>query len=99
MCDVIADEAFATSRQLSSTPLLSALDEPALAALEAELDSLSLPGGRILFREGEVGDALYIVTAGSLGVAVRGDGGHDVSVARVVPLSTQPMLPTGGTRR
>jgi NTE family protein len=83
MCDVIADETGAATRQLLSVPLLSALDASALAAFEAELDSLSLPGGEILFREGEVGDALYIVTAGSLGVAVRGDGGHDVLVARV----------------
>ncbi|MGB7835506.1 MAG: cyclic nucleotide-binding domain-containing protein, partial [Xanthobacteraceae bacterium] len=83
MCDVIADKTGAATRQLSSVPLLSALDESALSAFEAQLDSLSLPGGGILFREGEVGDALYIVTAGSLGVAVRGDGGHDVLVARV----------------
>ena len=82
MCDVIADEASAAS-QLSSVPFLSALDESALAAFEAELDSVSLPGGGILFREGEVGYALYIVTAGSLGVAVRGDGGHDRLVVRV----------------
>jgi NTE family protein len=83
MCDVIADKASAASRQLSSVPLLSALDESALSAFKAELDSLSLPGGGILFREGEVGTALYIVTAGSLGVAVRGEDGHDALVARV----------------
>ena len=78
MCDVIA-----ATRQLSSVPLLSALDESALSAFEAQLDSLSLPGGGILFREGEVGTALYIVAAGSLGVAVRGEDGRDVLVARV----------------
>jgi len=83
MCDVIADEAGAATRQLSSVSLLSALDEPALSAFEAELDSLSLPGGGILFREGEAGTALYIVTAGSLGVAVRREDGHDALVARV----------------
>jgi NTE family protein len=83
MCEVITDEAGAARRQLSSVPLLSALDESALSAFEAELDSLSLPGGGILFREGEVGTALYIVTAGSLGVLVRGEDGHDVLVARV----------------
>jgi hypothetical protein len=54
MCDVIADEASAATRRLSSAPLLSALDESALSAFEAELDSLNLPGGAILFREGEV---------------------------------------------
>jgi NTE family protein len=83
MCDVIADEASAATRRLSSAPLLSALDESALSAFEAELDSLNLPGGAILFREGEVATALYIVTAGSLGVAVRGEDGRDALVARV----------------
>jgi NTE family protein len=83
MCDVIADKTGAATRQLSSVPLLSALDESALSAFEAQLDSLSLPGGGILFREGEVGTALYIVAAGSLGVAVRGEDGRDVLVARV----------------
>jgi NTE family protein len=63
-------------------PLLSALDEPSLAALQAELEWLSLPGGAILFREDQVADALYVVVAGCLGVTVRGKDGHDVLLAR-----------------
>ncbi|HEY4820115.1 MAG TPA: patatin-like phospholipase family protein [Xanthobacteraceae bacterium] len=63
-------------------PLLSALDEPSLAALQAELEWLSLPGGAILFREDQIADALYVVVAGCLGVTVRGKDGHDVLLAR-----------------
>lgn len=35
MCDVIADKTGAPTRQLSSVPLMSALDESALSAFEA----------------------------------------------------------------
>jgi NTE family protein len=82
MNDRAAVEATALRVRLSCVPLLNALDESALAALEAELEWLSVPGGSTLFREDEVADALYIVTAGCLGVTVRGSDGHDVLVAR-----------------
>jgi NTE family protein len=68
--------------RLSGVPLFSELDAPSLAALEAELDRLELPGGTTLFREGEVADALYVVLAGSLGVTIRDDKGDAVVIAR-----------------
>jgi len=74
-------EAAALRRRLSGVPLLSALDESSLGALETELEWLSLPGGCTLFREEEVADALYVVIAGCLGVTVRSGDGHDVLVA------------------
>ena len=77
MTDGVAFEAGSLRGRLSSLPLLSALDEPSLAALQAELEWLSLPGGAILFREDQIADALYVVVAGCLGVTVRGKDGHD----------------------
>ena len=68
--------------RLSSLPLLSALDGPSLAALEAELEWLSLPGGATLFSEDQIADALYVVIAGSLSVTVRGKEGQDLLVGR-----------------
>ncbi len=82
MTDSVAFEAGSLRGRLSSLPLLSALDEPSLAALQAELEWLSLPGGAILFREDQIADALYVVVAGCLGVTVRGKEGHDVLLAR-----------------
>ncbi len=82
MTDSVAFEAGSLRGRLSSLPLLSALDEPSLAALQAELEWLSLPGGAILFREDQIADALYVVVAGCLGVTVRGKDGHDVLLAR-----------------
>jgi NTE family protein len=68
--------------RLSGVPLFSELDAPSLAALEAELDRLELPGGTTLFREGAVADALYVVRAGSLGVTIRDGKGDAVVIAR-----------------
>ena len=65
---------------LGRLPFFSALDGPALGALAAELEWLSLPGGRTLFREGEAGDALYFITAGCLRVTVRGENGKETMV-------------------
>src|ERR1700686_4104342 len=73
----------AVGRPLSSVPLLSALDEPSLAALDAELKWVRVPGGQILFRENDVADALYVVMSGCLGVSVSDGHGRDTLVSRI----------------
>jgi Cyclic nucleotide-binding domain len=83
MCSSIAIPARATTRQLSALPLLDALDDASLVALEREFKELVLPGGRTLFSENEVADALYVVLAGSLGVMARGTDGRDMLIARI----------------
>src|ERR1700692_3046624 len=82
MKDSVAWEAGSLRGRLSSVPLLSALDGPSLAALQAELEWLSLPGGATLFSEDQIADALYVVIAGCLGVTVRGKDGRHVLVGR-----------------
>jgi NTE family protein len=76
-------EVHAAPGRLSGVPLFGALDPSSLAALDAELDRLVLPGGATLFREGEDADALYVVLAGCLGVTIRTGRGDAVLVARV----------------
>src|ERR1700686_1493162 len=76
-------EEIAIGRPLSSVPLLSALDEPSLAALDAELKWVRVPGGQILFRENDVADALYVVISGCLGVSVSDGHGGDALVSRI----------------
>jgi NTE family protein len=76
-------EPAAASGRLAGLPLFGALDAPSLAALEAELDRVALPGGATLFREGEGADALYVVLAGCLGVTIRDGNGSDLLIARV----------------
>jgi NTE family protein len=74
----------AVGRRLSSVPLLRALDESTLAALDAELEWVRVPGGQTLFRENDVADALYVVMSGCLGVSVSDGQGRDTLVSRIV---------------
>ena len=77
------DIGLAKGGELSSLALLRTLDPISLAALEAELVRICVPGGETLFRENDFADALYIVIAGSLAVTVRNSNGRDMLVARI----------------
>jgi NTE family protein len=78
----------------------SALGELSLAALDAELKWMFIPGGQILFRENEVADSLYVVLTGCLGVIVRDNNGRDVLIARIAAGETvgEMGLLDGGVR-
>ncbi len=52
--------------------LFGAFDAQALDELQSKLSWLDLPAGSVLFREGDPGDALFIVLAGRLRVATLG---------------------------
>jgi hypothetical protein len=73
----------AEGRELSSLALLRKSDEISLAAQEAEVVRICVPGGEILFRENDLADALYIVIAGCLAVTVRSSNGRNMMVARI----------------
>src|SRR5580693_1828495 len=90
----------AVGKRLSSVALLSSLDEPTLAALDAELKWVRVPGGQILFRENDVADALYVVMSGCLGVSVSDGHGGDAVVSRIVAGETvgEMGLLDGGVR-
>jgi CRP-like cAMP-binding protein len=51
---------------LRSTPLFAALDDEASAALRSSMRDFRLSRGEVLFREGDPGDALYLVTEGKI---------------------------------
>ena len=78
----------------------SALGELSLAALDAELKWMFIPGGQILFRENEVAGSLYVVLTGCLGVIVRDDNGRDILIARIAAGETvgEMGLLDGGVR-
>ena len=59
------------------------MDEPAGLSLHLfrhETDTRDLPSGKVLFREGDTGDAMYVVLSGELEISIRGR-----SVERVGP--------------
>ena len=51
---------------LRQAPLFSALDDEAATALRASMGETKLRRGEVLFREGDSGDKLYIVTEGKV---------------------------------
>ena len=55
--------------------LFAGLDEALRHAVEAEVEWLGLPGGRVLFEAGEPGEAMFLVLSGTLGVV--GAAGED----------------------
>ncbi len=69
MDEVPGEEPVSFHIPLPSPCLLDGIDTATLAALAGELDYFSLPGGAILFEEGDPGaNELYLLLSGSLGV-------------------------------
>lgn len=59
---------------LADSALFGGLDPEALDAVVAGVERATLQGGEVLFRQGEAGDALYVVLGGRLRVELeRGD--------------------------
>ncbi|HEY8380652.1 MAG TPA: patatin-like phospholipase family protein [Microvirga sp.] len=69
-------------------PLWAGLDPAARRELQAHLEPVSLPGGEVLFREGDPADALYMLVSGSLGISVRDGKGGERRIARSRPPET-----------
>jgi anion transporter len=70
---------------LAQAKLFAGLDRVTLAKLAARLESVSVPGGAEVFRQGEPADAFYLVARGSLGAFVRSEsdpGGRRVNTLR-----------------
>ncbi|MDA0994836.1 MAG: patatin-like phospholipase family protein [Proteobacteria bacterium] len=85
---------------LASLPLFEDLEPGALVAVAEELEWFCLPGGTILFKQGDEADSLYAVTSGSLG-AFRNDGdGKTTLIGRIQRGETlgEGALLSGGVR-
>jgi NTE family protein len=97
----IADAANGTAAfnrpRLAELPPLSMLAPSRLQILEEELSWLSLPGGQVLFHEGEPTESLYLLTTGVLGVivATAEQGRHFVAEIRAGETVGEMSLITG----
>lgn len=60
---------------LAGVDLFADIERVTLAKLAAHLQSVPLESGQVLFREGDPGDAFYLVAKGSVGVYVAGRDG------------------------
>jgi NTE family protein len=75
----------AVRAQFSGLPLLNALDDETLRAIESEVEWFAIPGGWELFHQGDPGDGLYIVKSGCLGVMIEGPDGQKVLATQIHP--------------
>lgn len=56
---------------LPDIPFLAGLDPAAAFAIRQRMVPVAVPGGRVLFEEGEEGDALYTLVTGCVGISTR----------------------------
>lgn len=63
------------ARLLRQVDLFSSLDRVTLAKIAAHLQPLFYKTGSVIFRQGEVGNAFYLVATGSVGVYTLDDSG------------------------
>ncbi|SFL80649.1 patatin-like phospholipase family protein [Methylobacterium pseudosasicola] len=66
-------------------PFLTGLDAAAAEAVRARMIAMAVPGGRILFEQGDAGDALYTLVSGAVGVSTRDHHGIQSRIARLRP--------------
>jgi CRP-like cAMP-binding protein len=73
-------EAPAYTPGLKASPLFQGMSEDELLTLIRELKLLSFDPGDVILTEGEVGQSLFVLTAGSVRVFVRSPSGRNVAV-------------------
>ncbi|MBA3533447.1 MAG: cyclic nucleotide-binding domain-containing protein, partial [Ardenticatenales bacterium] len=70
---------------LISKELFQVFDEAALRDLEHELEWVEVTEGEALFHQGEIGDSMYVLVRGRLGVTVRHSDGNSQIVDTLKP--------------
>jgi CRP-like cAMP-binding protein len=70
-------------KALAATPLFAGLEADTLQALVENLELMQLDRGEHLFREGDPGDALYVIVEGE--VSVQAEGPPRVEMSRLGP--------------
>jgi nitric-oxide synthase len=89
-------------RRLAAVPLFAPLEPAELERLAAQAQPVSARAGEVLVREGEPGDRMYVIDAGSVQVYAGGFDGGDVVLARLEAgqwFGEQALLPWGSAHR
>lgn len=76
-------DAPATPDLLAVSPLFRELEPAAVRELALEIVPVRLGGGETLMREGDAGDAMYVVVSGRLGVVVATATREEESIAEI----------------
>jgi predicted acylesterase/phospholipase RssA/CRP-like cAMP-binding protein len=85
---------------LSHLPIAAQLGEAGIQALAPDLEYKMVPSGKVIFKQGDVGDALYIIASGKLRAAVTLDAetGTYLSESGVGEIVGEMSLLTGQPR-
>jgi len=68
---------------LRHVPLFESLDDEAANELCKLIEPLDCPERQVLFRAGDVGDAMYLIERGKVRISVRATDGHDVTLTEL----------------
>jgi CRP-like cAMP-binding protein len=65
---------------LKEVPVFKHLDDRQVQSLATRAGRVALDGGKIVFREGDASDSLYVILAGSVRVYRQADGGQVIDL-------------------
>jgi CRP/FNR family cyclic AMP-dependent transcriptional regulator len=68
---------------LRHVPLFESLDDEAAKELCKLIETLDCPARQVLFRAGDVGDAMYVIERGKVRIYVQATDGHEVTLTEL----------------
>lgn len=72
-----------TLESLRSVPLFASLDDDAARDLRNLLSEKTVPQNTRLFRQGDTGDAMYLIESGRVRISIRGDDKQELTLAEL----------------
>ena len=72
-----------TLEALRSVPLFASLDDEAASDLRNLLSDKSVPQNTRLFRQGDKGDAMYLIESGRVRISIRDEEKHELTLAEL----------------
>jgi CRP/FNR family transcriptional regulator, cyclic AMP receptor protein len=83
MEDSMAEPTQMTLEALRSVPLFASLDDDAARDLRNLLSEKTVPQNTRLFRQGDTGDAMYLIESGRVRISIRGDDKQELTLAEL----------------
>jgi CRP/FNR family transcriptional regulator, cyclic AMP receptor protein len=72
-----------TIETLRQVPLFESLDDEAAKDLSKLIETLDCSARQVLFRAGDVGDAMYLIESGKVRISVQATDGHEVTLTEL----------------
>jgi uncharacterized membrane protein len=72
-----------TIETLRQVPLFESLGDEAAKELCKLIETLDCPARQVLFRAGDVGDAMYVIERGKVRISVKATDGHEVTLTEL----------------